>query len=788
MTSSATAAPAILVFSGTHYHIWAVKMKTYLKYQGLWKVVETDESTPTLGENPTVAQLRTFDTETLKKDNALTCLHLGTVDQIFTSIMDLETPKAFELLRMKDDELVKDYSARMIDVVNQMRLYEEVVKDQKLVEKMMISVPPKFEAKISAIEESCDLDTLTVSELTSKLQVQEQRVSIRSEEKVEGAFRVSSRSNKAGNSKQNTFRRGNFSKGNNKGSTSLNSSSTSKKENVSEEDQVEDEHLFMASHLDKHPDSLMWLMDSGCTSHMTPERSFFISLDTKDNPRVKLGDGRYTRAKGRVTMVINIKNGYDASAFSVTKDDSMKWHKRFGHFNYITLQHMYSTKLVRGMPPISEVDSKYEGCELGKSRRLPFSKVSVMRAAHKLEIVHSDICGPMSTISWSVPYSPQQNGVSERKNRTVMEMARSMLYENKLPKRFWAEAVATSVYRLNRLATKVPDGSIYKHKARLAVKGYSKVTGVDFRDTFVPVARHDTIKLLLAIAAQRNWKIYHFDVKFAFLNGELEEEIYVKQPEGFEVVGQEEKVYRLYKALYGLKQAPRACNDHRVKEFKKQMESEFDMSDIGLVSYFLGMEIKQLPNGVHISQRKYANDMLKKFKMFLCKPGVSYQRFMGEPSSSHMGAAKRVLRYVKGSLDLGIMFERNKVVKFEGYADSDWAGSIDDSKSTSGYIFTLSSGVFYWNSKKKSVVAQSFAEAEYISVAGAKISCNMKEQSIYVKYHAIREAEKHEEVKLKYCTYETQLADMLTKSIRGKKLNYFKAQIMKSNNNLKEEC
>ncbi|GKD15993.1 hypothetical protein Tco_1205151 [Tanacetum coccineum] len=146
-------------------------------------VVETDESTPSLRENLIVAQLRTYDTESLKNDKALTCLHSGIADQIFTPIMDLETPKAvwdklqetfegtdrvkvvklltlkreFELLRMQDDELVKDYSARMMDVVNQMRLHREVMKDQKVVEKMMISVPPKFEAKFFAIEESCDL-------------------------------------------------------------------------------------------------------------------------------------------------------------------------------------------------------------------------------------------------------------------------------------------------------------------------------------------------------------------------------------------------------------------------------------------------------------------------------------------------------------------------------------------------------------------------------------------------------------------------------------------------------
>ena len=103
-----------------------------------------------------------------------------------------------------------------------------------------------------------------------------------------------------------------------------------------------------------------------------------------------------------------------------------------------------------------------------------------------------------------------------------------------------------------------PDGSINKHKARLVVKGYAHIFGVDFSDTFAPVARLDTIRLLLAIAAQKGWKVYQLDVKSAFLNGFLEEEIYVEQPEGFAVKGQEDDVYLLKKALYGLKQAPRA--------------------------------------------------------------------------------------------------------------------------------------------------------------------------------------------------------------------------------------
>lgn len=110
------------------------------------------------------------------------------------------------------------------------------------------------------------------------------------------------------------------------------------------------------------------------------------------------------------------------------------------------------------------------------------------------------------------------------------------------------------VYKLKRDA----NGNVIKHKAWLMAKGYVKKQGIDFEEVFAPVTRLETVRLLLALAAKNEWEVHHLDVKSAFLNGDLEETVFVKQPEGFVKENEEHKVYQLIKALYGLRQAPRA--------------------------------------------------------------------------------------------------------------------------------------------------------------------------------------------------------------------------------------
>jgi hypothetical protein len=189
-------------------------------------------------------------------------------------------------------------------------------------------------------------------------------------------------------------------------------------------------------------------------------------------------------------------------------------------------------------------------------------------------------------------------------------------------------------------------GVIVKHKARLVAKGYVQRPGIDFTEVFAPVARLESVRVLLAVAAHEGWEVHHMDVKSAFLNGDLQEEVYVAQPEGYVVQGAEHKVLKLKKALYGLRQAPRAWNakldstllalgfqkseaEHGVcirstreeklivgvyvddliitrhsgiNKFKVEMKEMFSMSDLGLLSYYLGLEVQQTYEGIKIGQ------------------------------------------------------------------------------------------------------------------------------------------------------------------------------------------
>ena len=207
-------------------------------------------------------------------------------------------------------------------------------------------------------------------------------------------------------------------------------------------------------------------------------------------------------------------------------------------------------------------------------------------------------------------------------------------------------------------------GRILRHKARLVVKGYIQRKGIDYGEIFSPVARMESIRILIAIAAQENSELHHLDVKTAFLNREIKEDTYITQPESFEEKGKEDHILKLQKALYGLKQAPKAwnsklnevllkkgfvrskfdygvyytaemqeriivgvyeddkiitgSNSHKIVEFKESMKQAFEMTDLGILNSYLGIEIKHEATYTSLNQRSYIETILPSFKMNEC--------------------------------------------------------------------------------------------------------------------------------------------------------------------------
>ncbi|KAI5320266.1 hypothetical protein L3X38_039974 [Prunus dulcis] len=1289
------------VFNGENYEFWSIRLKTILKSHGLWDLVENgfDASDPTKEKgkeegSKAAEEKKSVTAETLMKDARALGLIQGAVsDQIFPRIVNEDTSKgAWDILKQ--------------EFRGDKQNYGEELPRERVVQKLLISLPRSYDSICSVIEHSKDLDTLEIQEVVASLKNFELRLDRHNENSTEKAFtslNIESKSSKNGSSsggnksqknwKENGKNWNNKSNSNTKPNASNDGTKTPCKhceklhygkcwfegkpkcrgcgkfghmvrnchdnqsvQKVNYANQVEETGtLFYACNaVTDVKISNSWYVDNGCSNHMTGDERLLIDIRRDVTSKVKMGTGETVQVVGKGTLVIETKTGrkhiqevmlvpgleenllsvgqmmehgyclvFGKGMVTIFDDWSLQnpidkvpmtsnrcfsltmvpatqlvlrasvthslqtWHKRLGHLNDQSIKMLANQDMVHGLPSLEKDLAVYEGCKLGKQHRDSFPAESTWRAQFPLELVHTDICGPMQTASMSenryfllfiddhtrmawvyflinksnafecfkkfkamtelqsghkvkslrsdrggefmsneflaycseagiqrqltVAYSPQQNGVAERKNRTVIEMAKSMLHEKSLPYEFWAEAVHTAVYLLNRCPSKslekmtpfeaytgrkpgiahlkvfgclchvlipsvlrhkleenshkcifvgyglcekgyrlydpktrkiilsrdvyfdeeaswkwenpsnadvgIPmpdgnqdtaeteqrvldehsqfldtqmqmeeeiapqgeemldetqrldhtphkwrsindimaqcnmcivepdsfeeadldeswrcameaelemieknntwklvdrpsnkpvigvkwvykvklnlDGTVQKNKARLVAKGHSQKPGIDYNETFAPVARLDTIRTLIALAAQKEWNLFQLDVKSAFLNGILKEEVYVEQPQGYVQESKETKVYRLNKALYGLKQAPRAWYDEidayfntagfkknlseatlyiktsdtsgiiivslyvddiiytgscpkMLEEFKQDMMQHYEMTDLGLLHHFLGMGVEQTDKHIFIHQKKYAMKLLEKFGMRECKsvaiplvvneklcredqseaadesefrqivgsliyltatrPDVMFAssllaRFMHNPSKKHMGTAKRVLRYIQGTLDFGIEFAKGKTATLIGYCDSDWAGSEDDMRSTSGYAFTLGSGMFSWASIKQNTVALSTAEAEYVSAAeatsqakwlrfvledfgeeqieGTQILCDntsaiamarnpvhhQKTRHISRKFHFIREAIQTKEIELIYCKTEDQIADILTKAL-----------------------
>ncbi|KAL0549422.1 hypothetical protein IC582_013904 [Cucumis melo] len=222
------------------------------------------------------------------------------------------------------------------------------------------------------------------------------------------------------------------------------------------------------------------------------------------------------------------------------------------------------------------------------------------------------------------------------------------------------------------------DGTIERYKTRLIPKGYSQEYGIDYEETFALVARMTSVRSLLAVAAAKQWPLLQMDVKNAFLNGTLSEEVYMKPPPG----------------TSSPPHKPLDPNVHLTPYDGVPLE------DVTLYRQLVGSLIY----------------------LTVTRPDIAYavhivSQFMAAPRTIHFTAVLRILRYVKGTLGHGLQFSSQSSLVLSGYSDADWAGDPTDRRSKIGYCFYLGDSLICWRSKKHNVVSRSSTELEYRALA-----------------------------------------------------------------------
>ncbi|GJY57582.1 putative ribonuclease H-like domain-containing protein, partial [Tanacetum coccineum] len=362
-------------------------------------------------------------------------------------------------------------------------------------------------------------------------------------------------------------------------------------------------------------------------------------------------------------------------------------------------------------------------------------------------------------------------------------------------------------------------GIVVRNKARLVAQGHTQEEGIDYDKVFAPVARIEAIRLFLAYASFKDFVVYQMDVKSAFLYVNIEEEVYVCQPPRFEDPEFPAKVYKIENLepddiIFG------STKKELCTEFEILMHKKFQMSLMGELTFFLGLQVTQKADGIFISQDKYVDEILKKFGfstvktastpmetskplmkddnaeyvdvhlyrsmigslMYLTssRPDIMFvvfacARFQVTPKVSHLHVVKRIFRYLKGQLKLGLWYPKDSPFDLEAYTDSDYAGASLDKKFTTGGCQFLRSRLISWQCKKQTIVANSTTEAEYVAASIKNPVFHSKTKYIEIRHHFIRDSNEKNLIQMIKIHTDQNIADLFTKAFDVSRFQYLVA-------------
>ncbi|GJR77054.1 retrovirus-related pol polyprotein from transposon TNT 1-94 [Tanacetum coccineum] len=446
------------------------------------------------------------------------------------------------------------------------------------------------------------------------------------------------------------------------------------------------------------------------------------------------------------------------------------------------------------------VSKAHSQLQLNKMHRSPFPSDQSTSSVVIHTIVHPDHQVSEHNSKWTKDH-PLENiiGALDRPVSTRLQLHEQALfcyydafltsvepknYKEALTQACWIEAMQEELHEFERLEVKLDElGGILKNKARLVARGYRQEEGIDFEESFAPVARLEAIRIFLAFAAHMNMVIYQMDVKTAFLNGNLREEVYVSQPDGF--VDPDKPNYKKY--------GYESCDPVDTPMVEKSKLDEDKEGKAVDPSHYRGM----------IGTLLYLTASRPDLQFAICMCA----RYQARPTEKHLNAVKRIFRYLKGTVHRGLWYPKDSSFALTAFADADHAGCQDTRRSTSGSIQLLGDRLVSWSSKRQKSAAISSTEAEYIALSGCcaqvlwmrsqltdygfgfnkipmycdnksaiALCCNNVQHSrskhIDIRFHFIKEHVENGVIELYFVNTEYQLADIFTKALGRERIEF----------------
>ncbi|GAU32209.1 hypothetical protein TSUD_277890 [Trifolium subterraneum] len=731
--------------------------------------------------------------------------------------------RQFELLQMDENESIAEYFNKITNITNQMKSYGSTVSDGDMVEKVIGTLSSKFDYIIVAIMEAKDVSTMKLEELQCSLESHEQRIDARAKnrttdqalwahtlKKGNGNKNKGKDQFKKENSQQenpkNNGDQGESSKydGNDKGKKFMNkkniqcyncqkyghfaSECRNKKvprqynneeseANMAQDDSGSETNalLMMAITSDDYDENGQWKWDNASTgSQSTIPFIFEEDNDGIDPPPVT------ANIKPKVIHVAEHDEAHVEEHVEAHVEESVEEHVEAHVEGNVETHFRRSDRPTTPERRLLDVDAIPDN--------LIYNVGDLVHLALFVDMEPLSYASAAKSAVWRKAMEDKIHYIERNNTWNMMSLP-----ANKKP------IAVKWVYKVKHL----PDGSIAKHKARLVAKGQEDKV----------LKLNKALYGLKQVPRAWNKRIDDFLQHIGYSKCTVDHGIYIK--------GKNQNDLSLvclhvdYLLITG-------SNKNEIEKIKAQMSEEFDMTDLRKLQYFLGLEFSNTSKGLIVHQKKYVTDVLKRFNMMDCNPAntpmeikleiepdISHSvgivsRFMQKPKVTHLQAVKRIMMYLQGTFDYGILFPKPTGHKGNliGFCDSDWCGDQVERKSTMGYVFKLFDSPISWSSKKQTVVALSTCEAEYISACyatcqGVWLLSLLKEMKMYqqdefelmvdnksaislaknpvahgrskhieTKFHYLRNQVTKGKLKLAHCRTEIQVADILTKSLK----------------------